>query len=689
MSELIGKIVCGYRIVKELGAGGMGKVYLAESAFLTEYKQQVAVKTMSARAANERQAALLLDLFAREANMQVQLKHPHIVSVIQFAVEGDQHFLILEYVPGYTHQGRRIGNVADMIEYETGPVPHPRALKLFTQALEAMSYAHGFRYRWEGQERVGLVHRDIKPGNLLLLDQETVKVSDFGIVKVQQSAHSLTARLTPGTSAYMSPEAILGPQRFGLEHLDARSDIYALGITLYEMLTGRLPFSPESGVNPDLEFRRQHIEQPPPPPSAFYPPIPPQLDQIVLRALEKQPERRYQTAAEFQQAIRDFSRASAIGSAPVKAAPPSPAQPAAAVESRPARSGTAPATASITAADHHAAVTSPAVLLPTPPDAPVSGGPPPRPARKHYLWLAAALVVAAAAARFVQQRNTAPAINAGVNAGVASPSATPTPAPIVPAGMVLIPGGSFLMGRNLSEAEKTLRVEDPGGKLAEVFSYDYPAHEVKLPPFYLDITEVSNREYASFVRATGQPPPEDWGGTEPPAGAEDLPVANISYREAVEYCAWRTAQRPDGLTYRLPTEEEWEFAARGPGAGQPGQPQRLFPWGDQWRPGLANTKEARLNHPQIVTANRAGASPFGVLNLCGNVAEWTASDFHHYPGSDREPPRDPGYVGTYQVIRGGSFGGRKEWAMTTTRAWAKPIAKGPNTGFRCAADAAR
>src|SRR5262245_41263912 len=303
MDTLIGKIVCGYRIISEVGEGGMGKVYLAESAFLTEYKQQVAVKTLTTQASSERQAALLRDLFTREANIQVQFKHPQIVSVIQFAVEGDHHFLILEYMPGYQHRGRRVSNIAEMIAYETGPIPHKRALRLFAQALDAMQYAHNFKYKWEGEERVGIVHRDIKPANLLVLDPETIKVSDFGIVKVQQRTPGATQKLTPGTSAYMSPEAILGPQQFGLAELDARSDIYSLGVTLYEMLAGRIPFSPDPDINPDVSLRRKPVTELPLPPSAYYPGIPSHLDQLVLRALAKRPEQRYQSAAEFKQAI--------------------------------------------------------------------------------------------------------------------------------------------------------------------------------------------------------------------------------------------------------------------------------------------------------------------------------------------------------------------------------------------------
>jgi len=691
MSDLIGKVICGYRIVSEVGAGGMGKVYLAESAFLTEYKQQVAIKTLTAHTSSERQAALLRDLFIREANIQVQLKHPQIVNVIQFAVEGDEYFLILEYVPGYEHQGRRIRNMADMIECETGPVPHQRALKLFTQVLDALNFAHNFRYRWEGEERVGLVHRDIKPGNLLLVDPETIKVSDFGIVKVRHRVRSMTTMLTPGTSAYMSPEAILGPSHFGLTELDRRSDIYALGVTLYEMLAGRLPFEPDEGIDPDLALRRKHVDQQPPPPSTFYPAITPRLDQIVLRALEKKPEQRYQTAAEFKQAIEELSAErppTVLMTLPDSV--PATTRLAAVAETRPNPSAaTAAPAASATAMSAGTSTAPPAARTPAPEIAREPAAPAPRSSRLIYLSIIMVLILGALGAAAVIFRQP----TAGSEAKVEStpspqPSASATPAPL-PTGMALIPGGNFLMGRNLSEAEKQVTVSDEAGHQTKVFTYDYPAHEVKVAPFYLDLTEVSNREYADFVRASSHAPPQGWRGTEPSAGAEDLPVTNVSYRDAVEYCNWRTAERRDGLAYRLPAEEEWEFAARGPEASQPGHMRRFYPWGDDWRPGLANTKESRLGHSQIVTANRSGASPFGVLNLSGNVAEWTATDFSHYPGSDQETPREEGYTGTFQVVRGGSFGYPKEWAMTTTRAWAKPTEKGTNIGFRCAADAKR
>lgn len=688
MSELIGKIVCGYRIVSVIGEGGMGKVYLAESAYLTEYKQQVAIKTLTSYVSSERQAALLRDLFTREANIQVQFKHPHIVSVIQFAVEQGEHFLILEYMPGYRHNGRRITNVADMIACETGPIPHNRALRLFIHALDAMEYAHNFKYRWEGEQRVGIVHRDIKPANLLLLDPDTVKVSDFGIVKVQQRSPRATQKLTPGTSAYMSPEAILGPQQFDLSELDGRSDIYSLGVTLFEMLAGRLPFAPDPNSHADVSLRRKHVSEAPPPPSAFYPAIPQQLDAVVLRALAKRPEERYQSAAEFKQAILALEKPSGVTLRTAEAtrgydtnflAPatelsetPTTAN-GAAVSTASGRTASGNATAGATPSPNYA--TPGAISTP-----PVTGS-----GSAKLPWLIGIVALALAAVITFVILKQGGAEQARTDKPSETPKTEPRP---VPEGLVLIEGGSFMMGRNLTEAEKNFEVSASGRRF-KIFSYDYPAHAMNVPTFYLDKTEVSNAQYAEFVQATNRTPPTGWPGADPPPQARLIPVTNVTLQDAADYCAWRTRQRDDGFNYRLPREEEWEYAARGKDAGKPNAPMNLYPWGDQWDASRANTKESRLNYPRNVDADPRGQSPFGVLNLAGNVYEWTATDFNHYPNSDQQTPREPGYQGTYQVVRGGYFGDAKEYAMTTTRVWARPESKGPKLGFRCAAEQKR
>lgn len=674
-NNLIGKIVCGYRIVSEVGEGGMGKVYLAESAFLTEYKQQVAIKTLTGYATSERQAALLRDLFIREANLQVQFKHPHIVGVIQFAVEGDQHFLILEYMPGYQHKNRRISNVAEMIAYETGPIPHKRALKIFVQALDAMQYAHNFKYRWEGEERVGIVHRDIKPANILMMDTETVKVSDFGIVKVQQTK-TVTQKLTPGTSAYMSPEAILGPQQFGLTDLDARSDIYSLGVTLFEMLAGRLPFAPDPETSPDVSLRRKHVSEAPPPPSAYYPGIPKELDQLVMRALAKRPEQRFQSADEFKEAILslDGSLGIELGQKRTTRAFTAGASGVATerLENSPTGTNVVVQTDSGRLTNAASQLRGTAVATGT-----RAGG-------SKMIWLIGLLVLllgSVAAVIFLKNQNEAQ--QGATNIGGSGVSSTV----VVPDDMALIEGGSFMMGRNLTDAEKDLIIQIPSGPL-KIFSYDYPAHPEQVKKFFLAKTEVSNAEYAEFVK-TGHPAPEHWKGSEPPANAGLVPVTHVTYKDAVDYCAWLTAKRNDGFIYRLPTEKEWEFAARGKDAGTPNGKMNLYPWGDQWIDGAANTKESRLAYSRNVDTYADRATPTGILNLAGNVFEWTATDFNHYPGSDRQTPREPGYQGTYQVVRGGAFDYPKEAAMTTTRLWAKPEDKGASLGFRCAAEPKR
>ena len=674
-NNLIGKIVCGYRIVSEVGEGGMGKVYLAESAFLTEYKQQVAIKTLTGYATSERQAALLRDLFIREANLQVQFKHPHIVSVIQFAVEGDQHFLILEYMPGYQHKNRRISNVAEMIAYETGPIPHKRALKIFVQALDAMQYAHNFKYRWEGEERVGIVHRDIKPANLLMMDTEIVKVSDFGIVKVQQTK-TVTQKLTPGTSAYMSPEAILGPQQFGLADLDARSDIYSLGITLFEMLAGRLPFAPDPETSPDISLRRKHVSEAPPPPSAYYPGIPKQLDELVMKALAKRPEQRFQSANEFKEAILalDSSLGIELGLKRTTRAFDAGASVAPTLQLEGSPTGT-----NVGVQTNSGRLTN-AATLPRGTAVPTSG----RAGSSKMIWLVGALVVllgVVAAAIFFKNQTDAQQGATNIGGTSSSPAAT------IPEDLALIEGGDFMMGRNLTDAEKDFTINLPSGPI-KIFSYDYPAHPEQVKKFFLAKTEVSNGEYAEFVKS-GHAAPEHWKGAEPPANAGQVPVTFVTYKDAVDYCAWLTTKRNDGFIYRLPTEKEWEFAARGKNAGTSSGKMNLYPWGDQWIDGAANTKESRLAYSRNVDTYADRATPTGILNLAGNVFEWTATDFSHYPGSDRQTPREPGYQGTYQVVRGGAFDYPKEAAMTTTRLWAKPEDKGPSLGFRCAAEPKR
>lgn len=230
----------------------------------------------------------------------------------------------------------------------------------------------------------------------------------------------------------------------------------------------------------------------------------------------------------------------------------------------------------------------------------------------------------------------------------ASPEQSPQKTdPALPAGMVYIPGGVFDMGREDGD------------------EYEKPQHLVEVKPFYLDRTEVTNERYKAFVEATGHRAPKHWRGKQPPAGEEKFPVVNISWDDAVAFAAWEDK--------RLPTEEEWEFAARG-------RDGRLYPWGSEWNPEFANTAESSTGKIVEVGRYPGGASPFGVLDLCGNVWEWTASDLRSYLTQEVLAPN-------FKVIRGGAFDVRKEYATATYRGYVQADKVYPKTGFRGARSA--
>ena len=189
------------------------------------------------------------------------------------------------------------------------------------------------------------------------------------------------------------------------------------------------------------------------------------------------------------------------------------------------------------------------------------------------------------------------------------PASASSAKPAYKAEMAAIPGGTFQMGRS-----------DVSGDALN----QYPAHAVKVAPFLMDKTEVTNAEYAQFVRETNYAAPPHWANNQPPAGQEQWPVTNVSYLDALAFAAWRSKR--DGVQYRLPTEEEWEYAARD------GEASYLYPWGPQWRSGVANLDS---NSPKPVGSYPQGASAWGVQDLIGNVWEWTSSKNSLYPGIER------------------------------------------------------
>ena len=198
-----------------------------------------------------------------------------------------------------------------------------------------------------------------------------------------------------------------------------------------------------------------------------------------------------------------------------------------------------------------------------------------------------------------------------------------------------------------------------------------PAHSVSVTAFAMDKNEVTNAEYAQFVHDANHTPPSQWGSVKAPVGQELLPVSNVSYDDAVAFAEWRSKR--DGVTYRLPTEEEWEYAARN------GDKDNLYPWGNAWAPGRAATQEAGVGREQPVGTYPQGGNQWGVQDLIGNVWEWTSTKASLYPGS---PLKLPDVQKGWIVARGGSFGSQANKLSGTMRDWFAPNYKNPVLGFR-------
>ena len=260
----------------------MAEVYLAYDQLLD---RDVAVKALNEELAREPR---FIERFRLEARTVARLSHPNIVALHDYGATDDSYFIVMEFIDGHT--------VAELVGAE-GPIDALRVVAIASDVCAALERAHG----------AGLIHRDVSAGNVMISAVGETKVTDFGIARVlDQSDQQTTAggRTVLGTAAYISPE-----QAQGLK-LDERTDIYSLGVVMFEMLTGRTPFVAD---NP-LALTSQHIMNEPPRPSALNASIPPELDAIVLRSLAKRPEARFASAAEMREELARFTEGKRVQS---------------------------------------------------------------------------------------------------------------------------------------------------------------------------------------------------------------------------------------------------------------------------------------------------------------------------------------------------------------------------------------
>ncbi|MCA1635381.1 MAG: SUMF1/EgtB/PvdO family nonheme iron enzyme [Acidobacteria bacterium] len=671
VGALIGHTIDGkYRLDGIVGAGGMGTVYRATRLMIGD---AVAIKIMQSEFVKDDEA----ERFRREAQAAARLKHPNAVQIYDFGISPDGLvYLVMELVDGESLRA---------VIRTQGSLAPATAIEIAQQVCAALDEAH----------EAHIVHRDVKPDNIIVRRTARglrVKLLDFGVAKLRDiAATNLTQTgSVVGTPHYMSPEQCLG------EELDGRSDIYSVGIVLYEMLCGAVPFN--SPISTAVIV--QHVNQPPPPFRERKAGINAATEAAVRRALEKRPEARPQTAGALAQELADSLNGNLLAdeetreSAPGARAKGYGSQPGTDTVGDLTLERVAGRTPSAPGASDSGS--TPTVVLSAPSGASAAFAPHSRPSvaggasttagagneKKPLLLLigiAAAIILAAGVIGTTawlwqgQPETTKKQGQAGANANEEAASPTdvnrrqerdaldkkvakeePKSLSQPPTGMVRVPGGEFVMGND-------------GGD-----EYERPAHRVKVGAFFIDKYEVTCEEYAKFMRASNYArAPTGWSGASYPPGAAHHPVTGVTWDDANAYARWAGK--------RLPTEEEWEFAARGTQG-------RRYPWGDDWRAGLANADAEGQSRRKTAEVGQfdGGASPFGVFDMAGNAWEWTASPLAAYPGG-RLPKQQEGDL---RVIRGGYWGSSKKVVSGTFRGGlARDDTKNNTyTGFRCVMD---
>jgi len=394
MPEEAGKRIGDYQILNELGSGGMGRVYRVRN-LLTDRIE--AMKILLPNLAGREDIAAR---FLREIKLMANLNHPNIAALRTAFTADNQLVMIMEFVEGT--------DLAERLEH--GPISPPDAVNYIQQVLSALSYAH--------QQHI--IHRDIKPSNMMLTPQGVVKLMDFGIARAGEERSITMTGTTLGSLGYMSPEQVKG------EPTDARSDLYSVGVSLYEMVTGQRPFQASS----DYSIMAAHVKEVPKPPVELHPGLPAAMNEIIIMSIAKDPVQRFQTADAFRNALSSVHFTDAE-STPVLLGKPDDVTvdtilPAA---SQPAPAATPQPTFAVPAKTPPVPVASPTPSIPMPPPRPGSH-------RGLYMTLGALIVLAVlvAAGIYIPRRSKTEAgpkpASSDVNGANASSPASPASNPL-------------------------------------------------------------------------------------------------------------------------------------------------------------------------------------------------------------------------------------------------------------------
>lgn len=745
-----------YQLEKRLGQGGMGVVFQARHIFL---KTAHAIKVILPDLVGN--DPMLVTRFRQEALAAAAIRHQNIIAVTDFGVvRGTMPFLVMEFVNGRS--------LHDMLS-EEGAMPPARALEIISAIGAGVAAAH----------RQNIVHRDLKPLNIMAQSNvpisEGLKILDFGLAKIK-SGELLGSFVQAKTSGLMGSPFYMAPEQWSDEEPDSRADIYSLGIILYQMLAGDVPFKGSSIPS----IMKKHLTLPPASFQSLGIQVPPRIEAVVRHALEKEVETRIPTVGDFLHALKEAVNSSgapptirrdtgSIDPNQTFISPLSPtttppgneqtnsesafdsmagtinsaafegevreeistaaeahrweqeqrdrvareeiaretearraieaervrkrseeedrlakekadreeqerrhreqldrvARQASDLEERLARLATSmpPQTEVI---DPEATQISQKIKPKTVGNNSLSSDAnvfersqgqfvevAPKPKTNPIIFVAAAVVAlllvggGIGAYVLLKPEPSPPITN---NQGSTTPDNPKTKADLVE-----IPGGTFEMGRNDGTPQER------------------PQHPVAVQTFLMDRAEVTNEEYAEFVRDKNYQAPSHWLRGKPLPLQEKWPVVNVSPRDAEAFAGWRSNR--DGVAYRLPTEEEWEYAARSGGL------YKLYPWGDRWEDGRAVVKEVDA---KPVGSFPEGANRWGVVDLIGNVWEWTSSKASFYQGN--QAGQIPAATKEWVVARGGAYlsdpNDRQIPISATYRDWFDPTFRHPSLGFR-------
>jgi serine/threonine-protein kinase len=645
-----------YHIIEKLGQGGMATVY---KAYDTRLERDVAIKIVRKESIPPEQLERIMKRFEREAKALAKFLHPNIVPVYDYGEFQGAPYLVMAYLPG--------GTLKDKIGE---PVPVQIALDYVIPIASALNYAH----------QRGVIHRDVKPSNILITEDGMVMLSDFGIAQILEATTTqLTATgMGVGTPEYMAPEQWQGKAT-------EASDQYALGVVLFELLTGRKPYSADTPLAVALKV----MSEPLPRPSSMVPEIPEEVEKVLYKTLARDPQDRFEDMKALRKALQGFAAGKSEshlkeGVKTISAIPDETSEEkqkgklaSSEFEIERMEQSTGPAEPEPTSQEW-APVTSESVTQDMLDATPVEEirSVPKETKKKHGIskwakWGGIGVICAICLFSYLMPASWWCTLTG--NALEGCPITTQEPFVSVNekdgAEMVYVPAGKFLMGSEDINAD----------------SDEDPEHTVYVDEYWIYRYEVTNEKYAEFLNEMGNQKEESvtWfdassvsanihkngGEWEADSGYEDHPVVQVTWYGAQAYCEWAGG--------KLATEAEWEKAARGEDGG-------TYPWGKA-SPNCDLVQYSSCSGTtQVIGSTPAGASPYDAMDMAGNVWEWVADwyDANYYQNSPSRNPTGP-TSGTTRVLRGGSWYGNEEGVRASIRGNSLPDYSSDSYGFRC------